>query len=265
VVNRLVVNLLGSVAVSCNGQEHLIKSNQMRTTLTVLALSCAAVVSIEQFVDELWEGSPPSNAKNALQANIARLRRFLDSVDPEVGGRVIRTSTHGYWFDFPSDHIDIHAFEARADLGASLLASSPTDAVLVLEDALRMWRGPALLDVVGGPRCRSEAVLLNERRLDVHKTLIEARMIVGTDRGVVSELKQLVTKRPADERLSALLMLALYRGGRQGEALAVYQMTRSWLHAELGLEPGPELRRVQQAILLQDQTLEFRPAMSIGI
>lgn len=257
----MYVSLLGTMTVGGGGQERSVKPNQIKASLAVLALSCGSVVSTEQLIDELWEERPPGNAKNALQANIARLRRFLESAEPGAGGRTIHTSSHGYLLALARDCVDAKIFQVRAELGAGLLATSPAQAAATLDTALKMWRGPALLDVVGGPRCRSEAAYLNECRLNVHKKLIEARMVVGSDYGVVSELKQLVAEHPADERLSELLMLALYRGGRQSEALAVFQSTRSWLDAELGLEPGPGLRRVQQAILMQDRDLDFLRAL----
>jgi DNA-binding SARP family transcriptional activator len=252
----MYIRLLGPMAVSRNGRERSVQPNQVRTTLAVLALSSGDVVATEQLIDELWEGRPPGNPRNALQANVARLRRFLERVESGVGGRAIHTSSHGYLLDLPQSSIDVGVFESRVNLGIKVLLTSPTAAIDILEQALKMWRGPALLDVGGGVRCRADASRLNERRLDAHKKLIEGRMSRAHDQGVVSELKQLAAEHPSDERLSALLMLALYRGGRQSEALAVFHSTRAWLSAELGLEPGPGLRRVQQGILAQDRDLE---------
>jgi SARP family transcriptional regulator, regulator of embCAB operon len=255
------ISVLGAMTVSGGGRERPVRPNRVRAILAVLALSCGEVVSTDQIIDELWEQRSLGNARNALQANVARLRRFLDSVEPGVGSSAVRTSSHGYVLVLPADCVDVKVFEAQADHATELLFSAPLRAIAELEAALGMWRGTALLDAGGGLRCRVEATRLEERRLDVHKKLIEARMTVGADRGVVSELKQLGAEHPGDERLSELLMLALYRSGRQGEALAVFQCIRSWLDSELGLEPGPSLRRVQQAILTQDHCLDTMPVL----
>ncbi|MEV6598106.1 AfsR/SARP family transcriptional regulator [Actinoplanes sp. NPDC051346] len=239
-------------------QDISVQPNRVRTILALLALSCGKVVSTEQFVDELWAERPPTNTRNALQASMTRLRRLLQSITgPNV--EVIRTSTNGYLLDLPPESVDSKRFDGLASRGAALLSTEPARAYEVLESALRIWRGTALLDVNSGALCRSEAVRLTERRLDVRKQIVEARLAIDSHHGLVSELKQLVAEHPSDERLSELLMVALYRSGRQSDALAAFHAVRSWLASEFGLEPGPRLRQMQQAILNQDNDLERMP------
>jgi SARP family transcriptional regulator, regulator of embCAB operon len=248
----MFISLLGVIIASEGGQETSVRSNPARTLLAVLALSSGEVVATDQLIDELWGERPLGNVRNALHVNVVRLRRFLDSVGPGRGGRLVHTSSHGYLLALPPECVDAKVFEVRADRAVGLLSSSPVEAVAELRAALGLWRGAALLDAGEGLRCRAAAARLDERRLEVRKRLIEFRLDRGADDGLVSDLKQLRTEHPTDERLSELLMVGLYRTGRQGEALAVFQSVRSWLHAELGVEPGPGLRRVQQAILAQE-------------
>lgn len=248
------IGLLGAMIIRNDDHEISVRPNQVRTMLALLALSCGKVVSTEQLIDELWAERPLNNARNALQANVTRLRRLLQSLTgPDV--ELIRTSANGYLLDLPPESIDTRQFDALATAGAAHLAPAPARAAELFEAALRLWRGLALLDVNGGQACRTELVRLTERRLDVRKQLAEARLSTGYSHGLVSEIKQLVAEHPSDERLSELLMMALYRGGRQSEALAVFQSIRAWLGAEFGLEPGPGLRHAQQAILNQDNSL----------
>ncbi|MBP2320256.1 DNA-binding SARP family transcriptional activator [Kibdelosporangium banguiense] len=243
------IQLLGPLSVSVPGRRGDVGSRKVRTVLARLALSPGVPVPCEQLVHELWGDKPMGNARNALQANIARLRKILGGPD------LVRTLGNGYLLDVPPQAIDVHRFGYLADQGSARVERAPKEAVHLLEAALRLWRGPALCDVLDGAWCRAEAGRLDERRLIAREDLIAARLANAEDRGVLSELKQLVTEHPERERLSEQLMLALYRSGRQSEALNVFHYTRTRLGKELGLQPSRALRSLYQAILVQDVVL----------
>jgi SARP family transcriptional regulator, regulator of embCAB operon len=248
------IELLGSVSLRHARRTFGVASRKVRTVLALLALSPDLPLSLDVLADELWADKPVANVRNALQANIARLRKLLFDVTGERD--VVRTVSSGYLLNVPRESVDAQRFRDLAARGAALLDTDPREAIALLEQALRLWRGPALLDVADGARCRISAEQLNERRLTVQEDLIAALLRVGEHRGLAHDLRQLVAENPARERLSEYLMLSLYRDGRQSEAVSVFHRTRQWLGAELGLEPGPGLRRLYQSILLQDQVLE---------
>ncbi|MFE3323812.1 BTAD domain-containing putative transcriptional regulator [Streptomyces sp. NPDC059176] len=254
------LQILGPLRFSVDNRHGTIGANRVRTLLAVLGLTPREVVSIDFLVEELFGEIPSKNPKNALQANIRRLRSFLEQTTGVPGNLLVRTSNNGYLLDLPSEAVDARRFEALAAKGAGLVRDRPLEAIAVLEEALRLWRGPALLDVAGGHRCRTQASLLNNQRVASLEDLYGARLAVGVDdRNTVQGLEQLAAEHPERERISELLMLALYRTGRQGEALAAFQRVRSWLKSELGLEPGKSMRRIQQAILAQDPAIDARP------
>jgi DNA-binding SARP family transcriptional activator len=167
----------------------------------------------------------------------------------------MRTVSGGYLLDVPKACVDGYRFLDLAERGATEVRRRPGAAIDLLEEALRLWRGPALLDVCDGPRCRLEAAHLNERRLSAREDLITAKLANGDERGVVPELNLLTAQYPERERFSEQLMIALYRNGRQTEALDVFHHTRRRLATEMGLEPGRGMRQLYEAILIQDTVL----------
>lgn len=223
--------------------------------LALLALSPGRTVSSDQIEDELWAGRRMANARNALQANVVRLRRFLAPITGLKGDELIRTVGGGYLLDVPPESVDAHRFLRWADTGAELVRTDPARAVVLLEEALALWRGPALLDAHDGLRIRIGAADLEERRITAYEDLVTAKLGVDAPRISVPELRQAAADHPERERLSELLMLALYREGRQSEALDVFHRARRRLAGDLGLEPGPALHSAYQAILEQDELL----------
>ncbi|MEU3712665.1 AfsR/SARP family transcriptional regulator [Streptomyces catenulae] len=230
-------------------------SKRAGVVLTLLALSPGTPVVFDQIVDELWAGRSMANARNALQANVGRLRKFLKAVTGLDGDRLIRTVGSGYVLDVPHDVVDAHRFAALADTGAALVDRDPVEAVVTLESALSLWRGPALLDTCDGLRCRVHATHLEERRITAYEDLTAAKLRVPGERVSLTEIRQLAAEHPGRERLSELLMFALYRDGRQAEALEIFHGARRRLADDLGLEPGRGLHRAYQAILMQDDEL----------
>lgn len=254
---RLSIELLGSTQVTVGGHARRLGANRVRTLLAVLAFAPGEVVSVDLLMEELSTDQDSKNPKNALQANMRRLRTSLEEVTGVPGNLLVRTSANGYLLDLAPDAVDALRFDDLAARGSALLHDAPHEAALLLDEALRLWRGQALADVAGGLRCIAYANGLAGRRLGALEDLYEARLSIGREAAaVVSALEQLAAEHPERERMSELLMLALYRVGRQGDALAVFQRVRAWLNTELGLEPRKKMRRIQEAILLQDPAID---------
>lgn len=257
------VQVLGSFFLTFENKQYALASKRVSTVLTLLALSPRELIPSDRLVDELWADRPMGNARNALQANVVRLRKYLESITGTKGGEIIRTIGSGYLLDVPPEAVDAHRFLKLAEDGALLVHRDPAEAIVRLEQALALWRGPALMDACDGLRCRIGAAHLEERRITVYEDLTAAKLAVEAHRVSVSELRQLAAEHSERERLSELLMLALYRDGRQAEALEVFHGARQRLASDLGLEPGRALHRIYQAILTQDEMLgEPRQALA---
>jgi peptide/nickel transport system substrate-binding protein len=219
---------------------------KQRTLLAVLLARANEVVSRDELIDAVWAGQPPPSAGDSLDAYLHRLRKLLG---PD---RLIR-QTGGYLLQVDPGELDATQFQqliAAADRAA--------DAGVVgsaLSEALALWRGPAWADIPDALTVRVEAQRLDELRLSALESRIEADLALGGGAELVAELERLVEEHPLRERLLGALMLALYRAGRQADALETFQTARRRLDDELGLEPGPELQDLQLRILRHDRTL----------
>jgi DNA-binding SARP family transcriptional activator/Tol biopolymer transport system component/streptogramin lyase len=234
-----------------------IRAGRHRSLLALLLLEANSILTTERLIDELWEGSPPSGATNTLQAYVARLRRILEP-DRPAGGEpsVLVTRSGGYLLRAPAETIDSKRFQQMARDGRTALRNGDAAAALdVLTQALDSWRGPALVDF-SERWAEAERQLLDELRLTTFEDQMDAELALGSDSSIVSELQAAVHRNPLRERLRAQLMLALYRSGRQADALAAYQDARRTLVTELGVEPAPDLRALHASILAQDPRLE---------
>jgi DNA-binding SARP family transcriptional activator len=260
----LYINLLGPTTVGTAGTGRPVRAAKVRAMLAALALQPGWAISHTELADELWSDRPPGNPRNALQAHATRVRRVLGPAGPPGGAAALRAVTGGYVLDLPPERVDSNRFLALAGQGAAALPQDAARALELLRGALLLWRGPALLDAGDGLRCRSAAALLEERRLTAWEDLARARMALGDAPGAVAELRQLVARHPLRERLCELLMLALYRSGRQGDALELFRVTRKRLDQELGIEPGATLRRRYTEILAQDPELSGPAALFRG-
>jgi DNA-binding SARP family transcriptional activator len=252
------IGILGTMSVTVSGQQHEIRASKVRTMLATLALEAGRAISHEELVDELWSGRPLGNTRNALQAHATRLRRVLGGLTP------LRSLRNGYLLDIPRESIDGNRFLVVAAQGAAALRDRPERALELLHAGLQLWRGPALLDAGDGLRCRAAAALFDERRLAVWEDVISARLAMGDERRAVAELRQLVAQHPLHERFRDQLMLALYRSGRQSDALELFHQTRRLLDQELGLRPGLPLQRRYAEILAQDPALTLPSAVWPG-
>jgi DNA-binding SARP family transcriptional activator len=250
------VAVLGPLLLSDGKRSFNIRAAKLRTMLALLSLNIGQVITADELIDEIWGEKPLKDAKNSLQANIARMRKILMELgfeSPEDS--IIQTLDNGYVLNIPADNVDSNVFLSRTERAATMIKSRPHEAVELLRSSLSLWRGAALLNVTDGARCRAAALRLDDRRKAAQEDLITAQLAIGDARGVVPRLQQLLAQHPEHERFSEQLMLALYRCGRQTEAIDVFHRTRSWLDEELGLLPSRGLNQIYQAILVQDPQL----------
>jgi predicted ATPase/DNA-binding SARP family transcriptional activator len=242
--------VLGPVEVQVPGQPPATLPPSVRALLARLVLSAGRVVSVDSLTDALWGEDLPADATNALQIRVSKLRRAL--VAAGVGGDVLVTRAPGYQLAVPAESVDAHRFEqlvSRARTAAGTGGAGP--ALESFDEALRLWRGPALADVGEAEWASAERTHLDELRLGAVEDRFELVLEAGRHTEAVADLERLVTDHPVRERLHRLLMLALYRSGRQAEALAAYQALRRHLADELGIDPSPELQALAEAILRQ--------------
>jgi predicted ATPase/DNA-binding SARP family transcriptional activator len=249
--------VLGPVAAwADDGTPVRVPERKVRLLLADLLVHEGRPVAVERLVEHLWGAQEPGNPLNTLQTKISQLRRTLE----RAGGRdLVVRQPPGYLLRLEPGALDVHRF--RELTARAREAPDAADGVALLSDALALWRGPALADVREEPFAVAAAQRLDEERLAAEEERAEARLTLGgAELGpLVAELGALVARHPLRERLRGLHMRALYRSGRQGEALASFAELRAALVAELGLEPGPEISALQQAILAQDATLQGPP------
>lgn len=258
--STVIFKLFGSVGVVPGGRPVALQGSRLRTLLATLLINAGRVVTKEQFFEELWAGRPVAKADNALQALVARLRKLLKAHfgDQFVRVRLITLPT-GYVLHAGPEEVDASLFERLASRAHELLPTDPVGARELLTEALALWDGPVLEGVAGGPMCQGSVLQYEEIRLTAIEDRFHASMVAGMERGVISELKKMATLYPWRERLAEMLMVALYRSGRQADALREYNLVRRRLVDELGMEPSPMLKDRMQAILNQDPSLELAP------
>jgi DNA-binding SARP family transcriptional activator len=243
--------LLGPLEASERGRPVPLGGPKQRAVLAHLLIRANQVVSSDRLIDEIWGDEPPEAARNSLQSYVSRLRHAL--ADP---GR-IEGRPPGYVLGVDPDELDALRFEALVDEGRRSLADEPSAALARFEEALALWRGPALADLADEPSLQGEIARLEEQRLAAIEDRIAAELAVGRHGEVVGELAALVERYPLRERLWGHLMLSLYRSGRQAEALEAFQRARRLLAEELGIDPSGELRQLQGRILRQDPSLDL--------
>lgn len=241
------VRLLGPVEVVVAGSPQAVNGVRRKAVLATLALHAGRVVSIDRLIDVVWGDQLPATAANTLQRHVSYLRGVLG----EPGSIVARQP--GYLLDTGPDSTDVQAAERLIELARR--STDRNEQVRHLTAAVALWRGPPLADVAGSAWLEEQAEHLARLRLEAQRSLAEARLSVGEHAGLVPGLERLVRQHPFDEHLHAQLMLALYRDGRQGEAVATYRRLRDNLRENLGLDPGPRLRDLECAILRQDTAI----------
>jgi DNA-binding SARP family transcriptional activator len=252
-------HILGPIeAIESDGPLALGGSKQ-RALLGMLLLHANEVVSNDRLIEELWPGERREEALKALQVAVSRLRKALEPDRPSgVDSRLILTRPPGYELRLDHEQLDAKRFEALVDEGRRQLAAGDAlTARAKLEDALRLWRGPPLADLAYESFCQAEVGRLDELHVAALEERIAAELELGRHAELIGELRTLVREQPLRERLRAQLMVALYRSGRQAEALEAYTDARRTLVGELGIEPARELRELHHAILEQNPGLDF--------
>jgi YVTN family beta-propeller protein len=249
------IRLLGAVEASADGTALPLGGPRQRAVLADLALQAGQLVAADRLIDDLWGERPPASAKHTLETYISRLRHVLNTSG--TASLPLVTRPGGYLLDAAPACIDVCQFRDLAARGSGARDhGDPAAAVTLLSSAVQLWRGPALADVQDAPFAVLARQRLDEERLTASEKLAEVRLALGQHRELVPELEALISGSPYRERFHAQLMLALYRSGRQAEALAAFGRARDLLAGELGLEPGRELRELQRAVLLQAPGLE---------
>ncbi len=250
----LTFGLLGSFEVAKDGHSVQIRGQKQRAVLAILALNAGRVVSTDRLVDLLWGELSPKTAVTSLQNFISQLRKAL-------GPDIVSTKAPGYLLNVAAEQVDLNQFERLVSEARSL---EPEPRAGRLREALELWRGPPLTDFTFEPFAETEIARLEEIRSAALEDRIEADLEGGAAGQLVGELEGLVKQNPLRERLRGQLMLALYRSGRQAEALRAYQETRRTLVDELGIEPSPALQQLHASILRQESALQPQAVAGAG-
>lgn len=254
--------VLGPLEVHDRGRPLPLGGRQQRALLALLLLRANEVVPVEEIVEELWRSEPPPSATKSVQALVSRLRRVLEAeAAPRTGeagdNGVLLTRPHGYLLTVAPEELDLHRFQALVDEGRrALSAGRAGDAARTMREGLALWRGPPLVEFAYDSFAQVEIARLEELRLSAVEDRIEADLALGSHHDLISELEALIARNAFRERLHGQLMLALYRAGRQAEALDAYKRARRTLVEELGIEPGQELQRLEGQILNHDPALD---------
>ncbi|MGY1708568.1 AfsR/SARP family transcriptional regulator [Geodermatophilus sp. SYSU D00758] len=251
------IRVLGPVEVVVDGRARSVPGAGERELLALLALSAGRLVAVPALVDALWGEALPANPGNALQVRVSKLRRVLAAAG--APSAVVVTRPPGYLLDVARDRVDALRLTDEVTAARTTAGTDPAAAGRRYRGALAAWRGPALAEFAGAAWARGEAARLSELHLAAREELVDLELAAGRHTEVLGELEELTAAHPLRERLHARLMLALYRAGRQADALAVYRRARDVLDAELGLAPGAELRELQEAILQQRPDLQAPP------
>jgi DNA-binding SARP family transcriptional activator len=253
--------VLGPLVARSEGRPLPLGGARQRALLAILLLHANEMLSVDRLIGEVWGTVPPDTALKMVRNNVSRLRSVLDA--ESAGAPQLLTHPGGYELRIDPDQVDSRRFERLVQEGGrALAAGDPETASARLQEGLALWRGPALTDFAYEPFAATEASRLEELRLTAIEDRIEADLALGRHADVVGELEALAAQHPLRERLRSHLMLALYRSGRQAEALEVYQKTRQLLVDTLGIEPGRALQQLERAILVQEPSLDAveRPA-----
>jgi DNA-binding SARP family transcriptional activator/WD40 repeat protein len=247
--------VLGSLLVDDGGGPTEIRAARVRRLLGVLLVHADEVVSEDRLLDLVWDGTEPAGGVGTLRVTVSRLRKLVDRGNGADGRLVTRAP--GYALVVADDELDATVFERLLTDGRTLAASGDdAGAVTVLDRALALWRGPAFAEFAYEDWARPVAARLEERRVEALVARAEAKLALGRHVEVAGDLAEVVEADPSREQLRALRMLALYRSGRQAEALREFQTYRRFLGEELGLEPSPELARLEARIVANDPGLQ---------
>lgn len=251
------IGILGPLTVRARGgqRQAVPTAPKPRQLLALLAARAGTVVPVDVLVDELWANEPPRSALTAVRTYIVQLRhslaRTLRTSTADVAQDVLPFAGWGYRLVAEPDRVDADVFARHAEQGRRALLDGDHDrASVLLHRALRLWRGPALADVRVGRHLLAHRTTLEELRLGVVEQRVEADLRLGRHHQLIGELSELAARYPLHENLHSLLIIALYRDGHADQALRAFSALRENLREELGIDPSPRVRCLQEAILI---------------
>jgi DNA-binding SARP family transcriptional activator len=256
---QLTIGLLGPLSARLNGTSVAPSAAKQRQVLALLALNPGRVVTVSTLIEELWGDNPPRSYSTTLQTYILQLRNAVAAAasGDSSARRALGTRHCGYLLEEGTCRTDVEEFSNLARQGrAAAETGNPREASELLDRALKLWRGPALVDVRMGRVLELEVTSLEETRLGALERRIEADLALGRHADLLGELTLVAARNPMNENLCAFLMIALYRSGHVGRSLEAFHRLRSVLQAELGVEPCPRLQRLQLGILSGDPVLD---------
>ena len=255
--------ILGPVEVVEGSRSLTLGGAKQQALLAVLVLNANRVISTDRLIDALWGERAPDGAAHTIQVFVSQLRKALRADGERPHEELLVTQGSGYVLRAAPEQVDLNVFEAMVDEGRKALADGdPGRASVLLREALDLWRGPALAGLEDEPFAEPYVARVEDVRLAAMEDRIDADLALGRHGEIVGELRALVAEFQLRERLRGQLMLALYRSGRQAEALSAYRDAKQMLADELGIDPTPDLRRLEGAILRQDPDLDLVPAPS---
>ncbi|WP_018348342.1 AfsR/SARP family transcriptional regulator [Longispora albida] len=248
--------VLGSMEIR-GPQDSIVRpAGTMRQTLLATFLAAGdKLVTIDALAEELWGTTPPSKMENALQAQVSRLRRTLAKLEPDRREPRLTTTASGYRLNVHWSELDAWSFLRTVEAIRNRAGTDLHRDIAELREALALWRGPIFGGLAGGPVCQTAAIKYAEARTTALELLYDLELKTGGHTRIIPELTELVAQNAMQEHFCSLLMVALYRSGRQIDALTVYRQLRYRLAEELGVEPSPVLRRYEKAILDHDPLL----------
>lgn len=249
------VRILGPVDVMVNDRPVAIEGSRRKAVLAVLALHQGRIASTSRIIDAVWGDAPPQTAVNTLQRHVSYLRGLLSDKN------AISFRSPGYVLNLGPDATDAAVAHGLIERGKS--CADPAEGATALRAALDLWRDQALIDVTGLTWLDDQAERLNLLRWQAQQALIGRELELGEHAPLVAKLERMIISHPFDERLYAQLMIALYRTGRQADALGAYRQLRHTLAENLGIDPSPALRALEAAVLRQDLTLEWTSSRAI--
>ncbi|WP_238010086.1 BTAD domain-containing putative transcriptional regulator [Dactylosporangium sp. AC04546] len=256
---ELSVSVLGDMTATVRGEPVDLGGRRQRAVLAVLVLNRGDIVPTDRLVDCVWADHPPANAAGALQAYVSHLRRRLEpGGTARARGNIIVSRPPGYALTLPPDAVDAWRFERLIQTALQDDEAAQRD---LLPQALRLWQGPAYAEYADEPWAQPEAARLAELREVAREQLLSARLALGESAVLVPELEALVAEEPLREKRWRLLVLALYRAHRQGDALAALRRARQTLSEQLGVDPGPALRALEAEVLAQAPSLDPAPVV----
>lgn len=258
---RIEINVLGPLEVYVGGMSIVPTARKPSQLLAILALNAGRVVTVNTLIDEIWANQPPRSETTTLHTYILKLRRNLDAALSENGRLtakdILITRRSGYLLDVEPTAVDAIRYEQLSAAGRQAVNDGDHErASRVLAEALRLWRGPALADLPIGPQLAIEALRLDENRLGDLHLRIEADLKLGRHHQLLGELATLCVRHPMLENFCVQYMIALYRSGRQSEALSAFRRLRAEMVDRLGVEPSPRVRQLHNAILTGQPSVE---------